>query len=72
MVKRSLYGALAVFALLVPGASSARAQDDGCTTRLLMCYERAARVENFWYRWAAGLDCELNYTSCVRQKLLGY
>ena len=43
----------------------------GCTTELADCYERAAKIDSFWYRWAAGLDCELDYTECVRIKLLG-
>jgi hypothetical protein len=43
----------------------------GCTTDLADCYERASRVDSFWYRWAAGLDCELDYTDCVRRRLIG-
>jgi hypothetical protein len=79
MVKKVFLTAVVLAALLaVPGL--ARAEDDElemegdgdqCATALLDCYERAARVENFWYRWAAGLDCELNFTSCVRIKLIG-
>ena len=43
----------------------------GCTTALADCYTAAAKVDSFWYRWASGLDCELDYTECVRTKLLG-
>jgi hypothetical protein len=43
----------------------------GCTTALADCYVLAAKVDSFWYRWAAGLDCELDYTECVRIKLVG-
>jgi len=43
----------------------------GCTTALADCYYSAARIDSFWYRWAAGLDCELDYTECVRIKLVG-
>lgn len=43
----------------------------GCTTDLADCYVRAAAIDSFWYRWAAGLDCELEYTSCVRIALIG-
>ena len=43
----------------------------GCTTALADCYLAAARIDSFWYRWAAGLDCELDYTECVRIKLVG-
>ena len=43
----------------------------GCTTELADCYVRAARVDSFWYRWATGLDCEIDYAGCVRTRLLG-
>ena len=43
----------------------------GCTTALMECYEAAAKVDSFWYRWAAGLDCELDYAECVRITLIG-
>ena len=43
-----------------------------CFTDLANCYVGAAGIEGFWYRWAAGLDCELNFTSCLRQSVLGY
>lgn len=50
---------------------SAYAMASGCTTTLAECYEAAAKVDNFWYRWAAGLDCELDYAECVRIKVTG-
>jgi hypothetical protein len=43
----------------------------GCTTDLADCYGRAAAIDSFWYRWAAGIDCELDYTDCVRRRLIG-
>ena len=43
----------------------------GCTSELADCYGRAASIDSFWYRWAAGLDCELDYTDCARRKILG-
>jgi hypothetical protein len=43
----------------------------GCTGDLLDCYTRAATIDSFWYRSAAGLDCELDYADCVRQRLVG-
>ena len=55
--------------LLAP--PSAHAMVGGCTTTLAECYESAAKIDNFWYRWAAGLDCELDYAECVRIKLVG-
>jgi len=67
MVKKVLFAAL-VLAGLVANPSPALA---GCTTTLADCYGRAARIDSFWYRWAAGIDCELDYVDCVRQKLIG-
>jgi hypothetical protein len=52
-------------------AATPRPAIAGCTTDLADCYVRAAAIDSFWYRWAAGLDCELDYTSCVRQALIG-
>jgi hypothetical protein len=42
-----------------------------CTRDLLDCYGRAAKEDSFWYRWADGLDCELQYAGCVRRALVG-
>jgi len=57
--------------LLTGLAAAPRPAMAGCTTRLAECYERAAKIDSFWYRWASGLDCELDYTECVRIKLVG-
>lgn len=43
----------------------------GCATDLGLCFEVAAKVDSFWYRWAAGLDCELDFAECVRVKVVG-
>lgn len=43
----------------------------GCTTNLAACFEAAAKIDNVWYRWAAALDCELDFAECVRIKLIG-
>ena len=67
MVKRILFA----FMLLAGLAAAPRPAMAGCTTDLADCYERAARIDSFWYRWAAGLDCELDYAECVRIKLVG-
>ena len=62
-----------VLALVILAGSVAvpRTAMAGCTTGLADCYEAAAKIDNFWYRWAAGLDCELDYAECVRIKLVG-
>jgi hypothetical protein len=67
MVKKILFAAVVLMgSVAVPRSAMA-----GCTTDLADCYERAAQVEGFWYRWAAGLDCELDFAECVRIKLVG-
>ena len=60
--------------ILVLAAMSATTQPiyAGCATNLADCYQRAANVDSFWYRWAAGLYCELDFVECARQKLIGY
>jgi len=73
MVKKVLF-TMIVLAALLGAPSFARADDgesDGCATSLLQCYEAAAKIESFWYRWAAGIDCELQFTSCARVAIIG-
>lgn len=67
MKKVVLLGCLSVLALV----STPRPSLAGCTTDLADCYIRAAKVDSFWYRWASGLDCELDYVQCSRVKLVG-
>jgi hypothetical protein len=62
-----LLGIFTVFGL----GGVVRHADAGCSTDLLDCYQRAANIESFWYRWAAGLDCELDFVECTRVKLIG-
>jgi hypothetical protein len=57
-----------VFGGIVFAPSGARAES-GCTTRLMDCYTAAAKIDDFWYRTAAGIDCEIDYAGCVRDKL---
>jgi len=59
-----------VFALFALSGAVGRA-NRGCTTDLADCYVQAANVDSFWYRWAAGLDCELDFVECARIKLVG-
>ena len=67
MVKKSLLGVF-VLAGLVAAPRPAMA---GCGMDLLDCYGRAAKIDNFWYRTAAGLDCEFDYADCLRQRVVG-
>jgi hypothetical protein len=68
MVKKAVV-MVAVIAGFVSAPRPALAQT--CTRDLLDCYTRAAKDDNFWYRWADGLDCELQYAGCVRRVLVG-
>ncbi|OFW05988.1 MAG: hypothetical protein A3H96_00175 [Acidobacteria bacterium RIFCSPLOWO2_02_FULL_67_36] len=70
MGKWIVLGALALSAVAVT-PQPARAMEEGCTTTLGHCYEAAARIDSFWWRLAAGLDCELDYAECVRIKVMG-
>jgi hypothetical protein len=68
MVKKTL---LALVVLAGFAGAPRPAIAGGCTTDLLDCYTAAAKIDSFWYRWAGGLDCELNYTDCVRRRVIG-
>jgi hypothetical protein len=59
-----------VFAAAMIAANVQPAQA-GCFTDLADCFQRAANIDSFWYRWAAGLDCELDLVECTRIKLVG-
>ena len=67
MVKKILSAAFVLAGLV----ASPQPVFAGCTTALADCYVVASKIESFWYRWAAGIDCELDYVECVRVKLIG-
>jgi len=67
MVKKVLFALV----VLAGFAAMPRPAIAGCATDLADCYDRASRVDSFWYRWASGIDCELNFTECVRRKVIG-
>jgi hypothetical protein len=62
MVKKVLLLAIVLMGFATPQSAFA-----GCTVDLLDCYGRAAGIDSFWYRTAAGLDCELEYVGCVNR-----
>ena len=65
---------LILLGILVLGATSVAPPAHaaaGCATELANCYQRAANIDSFWYRWAAGLDCELDFVECARIKIIG-
>jgi hypothetical protein len=67
MVKKTVFA----FVVLVGLAAVPQPAFAGCTTDLGDCYLRAAKIDSFWYRWATGIDCELDYTDCVRRHVIG-
>ena len=69
MVKRILF-TLAILAAVIGTPEMARASE-ACATDLANCYVAAAKIDSFWYRWAAGLDCELQFTNCARIMIIG-
>lgn len=75
MVKKVLFAVVVLVALVgmprVNWADELDGDGGGCATDLLDCYNAAAKIENFWYRWAAGVDCELKFTDCTRRMLIG-
>jgi len=70
-MQRCILLAIFVLAAMSASAQPSYAMAAGCATNLADCYQRAANVDSFWYRWAAGLDCELDFVECVRVKLIG-
>lgn len=50
----------------VPSAAFA-----GCFESLKACYYEAAKKDSWVDRWLAGLDCELDFVECTREKLIG-
>ena len=67
MLKKGLF----IVCMLAGFVGAPRPAIAGCSRDLLDCYARAAREDSFWYRWADGLDCELDYTGCVRRTITG-
>jgi hypothetical protein len=67
-----LFLVLALTAVSTPALAFDDEHDDhGCATELGHCFESAAQIESFWYRWAAGIDCELDFIECARIKIFG-
>lgn len=62
---------LAVLVVLLFGAD-VRTTLAGCFLDLEACYYRAARLDSWVDRWLAGLDCELDFAACIRQRIGGW
>jgi hypothetical protein len=43
----------------------------GCFEDLGACFQRAATRDSWVSRWLAGLDCELDFVECTREKIIG-
>jgi hypothetical protein len=57
----ALVGAVAVLALPAPAAALRSA----CTLQLVDCFETASDQSDWIRRWAAGIDCEVDYAECL-------
>jgi hypothetical protein len=62
---------LLALVVLAGVAAAPRPAMAGCTGDLGDCYVRAAKIDSAWDRFAAGVDCELDYADCVRRKVVG-
>jgi hypothetical protein len=51
--------------------SSSRPVAAGCFNGLESCYFAAALYSSWVDMWVAGLDCEVEFTSCMRRALIG-
>ena len=58
---------VAVGTLVSPRAAMASSY----TQDLLGCYARASQIDSWLDRWAAGMDCELDYAGCVGSVISG-
>ena len=66
-------GKRVLLALFIVAAmtGTARANEPECFTDFGHCMEAASTIDSFWYRWAAGLDCELKLINCARIAIMG-
>jgi hypothetical protein len=62
---------LLVLSLGAVFSAAPSAESGGCFEDLKKCYYDAARRESWVDRWLAGLDCELDFVDCTREKLIG-
>ena len=61
-----------VLAVAVMVLADARPASAGCFIGLRSCYYRVASASTDMYElWLAGLDCELEFTDCVRRAIIG-
>ena len=66
MLKRMFVLGVMTCLLFVGASQSAWA---GCLTDFDQCMHNAAQVDDWFHRWLAGLDCELDAFDCVGEKL---
>lgn len=61
-----------VLAVAVLVLADARPASAGCFMGLKSCYYRVAAAHTDWLDlWLAGMDCELDFTDCVRRAIIG-
>jgi hypothetical protein len=60
-----------VAAILFVLSSSRPAAAAGCFVNLRTCYYAAANAMDWLDLWLMGLDCELDFTDCMRREIIG-
>ena len=60
-----------VVLIFVGGTAQTAWAREGCFRQLNTCFRESARYVGWWESFSAALDCELDFASCVRTKLLG-
>ncbi len=68
MLNKGMCVGAAVVALLGTSPGTVEA---GCFGSLGYCFRQTTVVYGFWDRFFAALDCELDFTECVRIRVLG-
>ena len=64
------WGMVVLTVLVLLGDTKPVAAEE-CFQNLKDCYIAASHMRYWVDRWAAGLDCELDFVDCTRQKILG-
>ena len=70
MKARWLWLVMVVF-IFVGGTAQTAWADEGCFQQANACFADAAWFPSWWMSFIVALDCELEFISCVRTKVLG-
>jgi hypothetical protein len=62
--------AIAALAVFLPSPALAATNRSSCFQNYYTCVNDAANLDGFWRRAAAGADCFVDLTACVRDAIL--